>query len=109
MALDRDKVFEELLKTFEECRESDWGGYGAQPVLDTTCQLAQFLEMLPRGTPVPPVGAEPDGHLTLEWHRSPQWTLSVSIGLNGSYTTLRSWNRSEFAGRKRSGLECHRC
>ena len=85
MTLDSGQgVFDELLKTFEECRGPNWDGYGAQPVLDTTYQLAQeFLEMLPPGTPVPSVGAEPDGHLTVEWHRSPQWTLSVSISPDG--------------------------
>jgi hypothetical protein len=37
MALDSGKgVFDELLKTFEECREPDWDGYGARPVLDAT-------------------------------------------------------------------------
>ena len=85
MTLDSGQgVLEELLKTFEECREPDWDGYGAQPVLDTTCQLAQkFLEMLPPGTLAPSIGAEPDGHLTAEWHRSSRWNLSVSITPNG--------------------------
>jgi hypothetical protein len=33
MALDKDKgAFEEFLKTFEECREPNWDGYGAQAV-----------------------------------------------------------------------------
>ena len=77
-------MFKELLKTFEECREPNWDGYGARPVLDTTYQLAQkFLEVLPRGTPPPSIGAEPDGHLTVEWHRSSERTLSVSISPNG--------------------------
>ena len=81
MTLDSGKgVFDELLKTFEECRGPNWDGYGARPVLDTTCRLAQkFLETLPPGTPSPSIGAEPDGHITLEWHRSSQRTLSVSI------------------------------
>ena len=84
MALDSGQdVFEELLKTFEECRQPNWDGYGARPVLDTTYQLAQkILEALPPGTPAPSIGAEPDGHLTVEWHRSSQWTLSVSISPN---------------------------
>jgi hypothetical protein len=77
-------VFDELLKTFEECREPDWDGYRARPVLDKTYQLARkSLETLPPGTPTPSIGAEPDGHLTVEWHRSPQRTLSVSISPNG--------------------------
>ena len=77
-------VFGELLQTLEECRESNWDGYGAQPVSDTTYQLAQkFIEALPLGTPAPSIGAEPDGHLTVEWYRSPRRTLSVSISPDG--------------------------
>ena len=29
-------MFEELLKTFQECREPDWDGYGAEPVREQT-------------------------------------------------------------------------
>jgi len=77
-------VFEELLKTFEECCEPNWDGYGAQAVCDETYHLAhQFVAALPLGTPVPSIGADPDGHLTVEWYRSPQRTLSVSISPDG--------------------------
>jgi hypothetical protein len=85
MVLDSGQgVFEELLKTFEECRKPNWDGYGAQPVREETYDLAhQFLTALSLSTPVPSIGAEPDGHITVEWYRSPQRTLSVSIGPNG--------------------------
>lgn len=55
MALDSGKgVFDELLKTFEECREPNWD-YGAQPVREETYHLAhQFLAALPLSTPVRP-------------------------------------------------------
>jgi hypothetical protein len=81
MALDSGKgVFEELLKAFEECRKPNWDGYGAEAVREETYHLAhQFLVALPRSTPAPSIGAEPDGHITVEWYRSPQRTLSVSI------------------------------
>jgi hypothetical protein len=103
-------VFEELLKTFEECREPNWDGYGAQSVREETYDLAhQFLRALPLSTPVPSIGTEPDGHITVEWYRSPQRTLSVSIIPTETCTMLRSSGWSGFAGRKRSGLECHRC
>jgi hypothetical protein len=83
MALDRCKVFEELLKTFEECREPNWDGYGAQAVREETYHLAhQFLTVLPLSTP-PSIGAEPDGQITVEWYRSSQRTLSVSISPDG--------------------------
>ncbi len=79
-----EAVFKDLLKTFEECREPNWDNYGAEPVRERTYRLARrFLTALPLGTPVPSVGAEPDGHITLEWYRSPQRTLSASVSADG--------------------------
>src|SRR5205807_2411094 len=84
--LDNGKVFEELLKTFEECLQPNWDGYGAQSVREETYQLAyRVLAALPLGTPVPSIGAEPDGQITVEWHRSPQRTMSVSISPDGDW------------------------
>ena len=85
MALEKRKgLFKELLKVVEECRQPNWDGYGAQPVHEETYQLAhQFLGALPLSTSLPSIGAEPDGHLTAEWYRSPQRTLSVSIRPDG--------------------------
>lgn len=74
----------ELYQVFDECRHPNWDGYDAAPVSADTFQLAyQLLEALPLGTPAPSLGAEPDGHITLEWHRSPRRTLSVSISPKG--------------------------
>jgi hypothetical protein len=84
--LDSGKVFEELLKTFEECRQPNWDGYGAQSVREESYDLAhQFLAALPLRTLVPSIGAEPDGQITVEWYRSPQRTLSVSISPDGDF------------------------
>jgi hypothetical protein len=77
-------VFEELLKTFEECREPNWDGYGAHAVREETHSLArQFLAALSVSTPAPSIGAEPDGHITVEWYRTVQQTLSVNISPDG--------------------------
>jgi len=79
-------VLSELLQTAKECRESNWDGYGAEPVSDVTYQFAQqFLNALPLGISAPTIGAEPDGHLTVEWYRSPQRTLSVSVSPEGDF------------------------
>ena len=87
MALEKRKgLFEELLETFEECRQPNWDGYGAQPVHEKTYHLAhQFLAALPLSTPLPSIGAEPDGHITVEWYRSPERTLSVSISPDANW------------------------
>jgi hypothetical protein len=70
----------ELHQVFAKCYQPGWDGYGAAPISIRTFQSAQkLLETLPLGTPAPSIGAEPDGHITLEWHHSPHRTLSVSV------------------------------
>ena len=77
-------VFDELCAVAEERSAPNWDGYGAEPVSEEAYRLAyRFLEALPLGTPAPTVGAESDGHVTLEWYRSPRWTLSVSVSPEG--------------------------
>jgi hypothetical protein len=77
-------VFNELFNVAEECKTPNWDGQGAASVMEETYRLAfRFLEAFPLGVPAPSVGAEPDGHLTLEWYRSPRRTLSVSVDPEG--------------------------
>lgn len=78
------RTVDELWLRFEECREANWDGYGAEPVTEEVYQLAaQILKALPLATAMPDIGAEPDGQLTMEWYRSPRRTLSVSISPKG--------------------------
>lgn len=77
-------AFDELKRIYAECLKPDWDGYGAAPVSESTYRLAiEFLESLPLGTPIPLFGAEPDGHLTFEWYRSPKWVFTVSLSPEG--------------------------
>ena len=77
-------LLEELSLVAEKCDAANWDGYGASPVAKQTYSHARsFLDALPVGTPVPTVGAEPDGHLTFEWYRSPRRLLSVSVSPEG--------------------------
>jgi hypothetical protein len=32
------------------------------------------------GWPLPDIGAEPDGCITLKWSQGPRWLISISIG-----------------------------
>ena len=81
---ERTHAMKELEPIYAECRTPNWDGYGAQAVAEDTFALAcKVLDSLPVGMPAPSVGAEPDGHLTLEWHRSAQRTLSLSISPEG--------------------------
>ena len=42
-------------------------------------RAAHFMRKLPHGIHRPALGAEPDGHVTFEWHVTPERTLSVSV------------------------------
>jgi hypothetical protein len=75
---------DELATVWDECRQPNWDGFQALPVTQDTLRNAyRFLELLPLGFPAPSLGAEPDGQLTLEWHRSARRTLSVSVSPDG--------------------------
>jgi hypothetical protein len=90
-------VHDELAVIWQACRHADWDGFGAEPVTQDTRRNAYWLlESLPRGCPPPSVGAEPDGQLTLEWHRSARRTLSVSVTPEGElhYAALVGPNRT---------------
>jgi len=77
-------ALDELWNVWQECCAHNWDGYDALPVESQTYTAAYMLiESLPLGFPRPSIGAEPDGHLTLEWHKSPRRTLSVSVDPDG--------------------------
>lgn len=81
---ERQQVFHALAAQAETCAKSGWDGHGAEAVsLDAYRCAYRLVESLPPGFPMPGVGAEPDGHLTLEWYRSPSRVLSVSVSPAG--------------------------
>lgn len=100
------KTFEELRLAYEEFKIANWDGYGAFPVSNETYLLAElFLKALPLGTKNPSIGAEPDGHLTMEWYQSPRRTLSLSVSPEGMlyYAALfgnsRAYGSEPFVGK----------
>lgn len=80
----RMRVQEALVDQFDNCSQHGWDGYGAEPVRQETYNNAyRFIEALPHGFPMPGIGAEADGHLTLEWYRNPSRVVSVSVSPDG--------------------------
>ncbi len=81
----KQPAFESLWDCWQECRSPNWDGYDARPVEQETFRQAyRLIEALSLGYPLPSVGAEPDGQLTLDWYRHPRWTLSVSVSPEGA-------------------------
>jgi hypothetical protein len=77
-------VLDELESVYEACRDLHGEVHGAEPVEPQTRDYARrFIDALPPEFPLPSVGAEPDGHVTLEWYRATNWLLSVSVSPDG--------------------------
>ena len=80
----RGAVRKKLFQTFKECREPNWGnGHRSTRSRRDLRFSSSILDGFTANTPVPSIGTEPDGHITVEWYRSPQRTLSVSISPDG--------------------------
>jgi hypothetical protein len=81
----KNSAYEQLNDVWKDCRHQGWDGGDAVAIEQLTYTNAyRLVEALPLGYPLPSAGAEPDGHLTLEWHRDPKWTFSVSISPEGT-------------------------
>jgi hypothetical protein len=86
----------EFVSVVRECLVEDWDGYGAISLDLATIDAAwRFANVIPLGIQQPSVGAEPDGHITFEWHAGPEKTLSVSIDkwANVHYSALLGADR----------------
>lgn len=92
-----DASIEDLLEVANECKDANWDGNDAAPITEETFWNAyRCLESLPIGISAPAVGCEPDGHLTFEWYKNPNRTLSVSVSPEGDlhYSAILGPNRA---------------
>lgn len=77
-------TFQQLDEIFEECSSDGWDGERAKSISGEVLQCAKtFLKSFPLGVEAPEVGAEPDGAITLEWYKSLDRVISISINPGG--------------------------
>lgn len=83
----REQLLDELDDIRDGASQVGWDGYGAQPLNVDAYDFAKaFIKALPTTAPLPEVGADPDGEVSLDWHFGPRRALSVSIGPTGRCT-----------------------
>jgi hypothetical protein len=71
----------ELSALANECAHEGWDGGDARPIDPQAVSKAiAFMRALPDSLPLPEMTAEPDGAVSLDWIRSRNRLLSVSIG-----------------------------
>ncbi len=71
-----ESVFEAWQSTDESWKANDDEVAVTEEVKDTAIR---FVQNLPLAFPQPEASSEPDGHINLEWYRSPRRVFSVSI------------------------------
>jgi len=77
-------TFQQLDEIFRDCSLDGWDSDKAKPISGEVLLCARgFLNSFPLGMEAPEVGAEPDGAITLEWYRSPNKVISISINPDG--------------------------
>lgn len=88
-----------LNEVAEGAADADWDGYGAVPVNASALDhAARLIGVLPTNLPVPEVGADPDGEISLEWFRDADWVFSVSVGARGQLSYAGRFGRSRVRG-----------
>jgi hypothetical protein len=74
----------ELEAARTDAAEPNWDGYGARPMhQDAYAYAERFIRSLPTTVPIPEVGADPDGEVSIDWDFGPRRVLSVSVGPSG--------------------------
>jgi len=82
-----DRVLAELDEVHLEASREGWDGYGALPLNPASYDFViRFLNALPAAAPLPEVGADADGEVSLDWVFGERKALSVSIGPTGRCT-----------------------
>ncbi|MEM8503660.1 MAG: hypothetical protein AAF716_10975 [Cyanobacteria bacterium P01_D01_bin.1] len=98
---DKQLTYDELAQIWNDYSAPNWDGDDAIAISQATFRNSQrFIQALPPGCALPSVGAEPDGHITLEWYRSPQWVLSISVSPEGSLHYASLFGHSNARGRE---------
>jgi hypothetical protein len=76
-----DASLQQLAAMANECSEHRWDGCDAVGIDPLALLMAeQFLRALPDGIPPPEFAPEPDGAISVDWIRSRDRMLSLSIG-----------------------------
>ena len=77
----KSEHLDSLARLANECRDSNWDGYGAQPASFHALRRAKdLIASLPDDLPLPECSIEPDGCVSLDWMPARYRTLTVSIG-----------------------------
>ena len=74
-------ILSQIQALIAECARTGWDASEAKPVCECAAiRAADFIRALPEGFPLPELAPEPDGSISLDWIRSRNRLLSLSVG-----------------------------
>jgi len=77
----KSSVLSQVEALATECAQSGWDANDADPVSKCAAiRAAEFIRALPEGFSLPELAPEPDGSISLDWIRSRNRLLSLSVG-----------------------------
>ena len=80
---DKSEAISAIRALVAECKDVGWDGEAAEPINRVAASLAEdFVRALPHGVPLPEFTPEPDGAISLDWIKSRNRLISVSVGPN---------------------------
>ncbi|MEX1014876.1 MAG: hypothetical protein WDZ80_07000 [Candidatus Paceibacterota bacterium] len=72
---------DELDLILDESQDNNWDGYGSKAVIyDSYLEAQKFVDGYPISSMVlPEVSIDPDGEISFEWYKNPEYCFSISF------------------------------
>jgi hypothetical protein len=103
IALHAVRLSNELKHICKQYAESNWDGYGAQPISEKACNDAErFVQMLPPHVISPEITPIPDGDIALEWYGKEKTLFFVTFHGDNMAEYIGSFGEGEKASSRES-------
>lgn len=98
----RKECLNQLLDICLEAAAPGWDGNGAQCLESDAPNTAySFINAIPSNVPMPEVGADPDGEISLDWYVGPRRQFSISLGKRSVLSYAGLFGSDKVAGSER--------
>jgi hypothetical protein len=98
----RKECLNQLLDVFSEAGAPGWDGSGAHPLgADAVNAAYLFINAIPSNVPMPEIGADPDGEVSLDWYAGPRRQFSISLGARNVLSFAGLFGSDKVSGSER--------
>lgn len=88
-----------ILEIYDECKNSGWDGYNADPISERVVHEAiRFVELFPLNISIPEILPVPNGDIDFTWRRAKSYVLSLAINHQGILSFAYIFGKDEAFG-----------